>query len=52
VGATEGLIQFGSSLGVRDRFEQSQDGADMLQMLGVLALKDGGELLADGGQSR
>src|SRR5579864_2932736 len=52
MGAAKCLIELGHALRFRHVFQQREDRADVFQMLGVLALKNGGELLADGGQSR
>src|SRR6202034_372029 len=51
VRSAERLVEFGSSLRFRHIFEHRKDRADMFQVLGVLALKNGGEFLANVDQS-
>lgn len=49
VRTAKGLIEIGTFLDAASVFEQREDGADMLQMFSVLALKNGREFLANVG---
>ena len=49
--AAKGLIELGPAFGLRDVLEQGEDRADVFQVLGMLALKNSGELVANIDQS-